>query len=428
MAFNFNPFTGTFDNTQSIGFLDSRYVNVTGDTMTGDLNLSDASITNADQVSFNVLYTKTGSEPSGSIYWNTVDGTFDMKLNGATLQAGQELYFYGKATENITNGSLCQFGGVEGDHIRIKKCVPSEIIANPTYLIGVATTNISNGEFGYITWFGKVNDIYTKTPANNDSADWVEGDILYFNNSTGQLTKTAPTAPDRRIEVAAVIKQQTGASETGIIIVRPILSSKLGDLEDVNGSAPDTTGDLLTWNNTSGVWERNSYNITDYYTKTEADNRYVNLTGDTMTGDLHLDGDFTNYNSLLLDRGAIQTSDKRGYGDNYVSNKIIANSKIGRSGLEEDGGIRIRTQADGIVRVELYLEGAWKTILSGVNIVTDSEERPKDIEFTDFTPWNLSLVTGDSDLKDINGLPLVQQMTSSIGAIQRAQTINGGTF
>ena len=121
------------------------------------------------------------------------------------------------------------------------------------------------------------DNIYTKTPANQDDADWLIGDILYFSNTTGQLTKTEPVAPQRRIEIAAVIKEQTGTSQTGKIVVRPSLSQRLSDLEDVDGSDPDATGDLLTWNQTLGVWERNSYNITDY----------LPLAGGTLTGDIN---------------------------------------------------------------------------------------------------------------------------------------------
>ena len=252
------------DQTDLQNVLDVK-VNDTGDTMTGDLVMDNASITGVETLGFDILYTKTGSEPIGSIYWNEVDGTVDMRLkNGATLQTGQELHFYGKASGDILNGELCQFAGVQGDHILIKKVVASEIIAFPQYLVGVATQGIANGDYGYVTWFGKVNGVYTDTPNNNDSVDWTAGDILYFNNSTGQLTKTQPSAPNRNIIVAAVIREQTGASETGIILVRPTFGSKLADCDDVDGASPDATGDLLSWNNTSQTWERNAYNITNY--------------------------------------------------------------------------------------------------------------------------------------------------------------------
>lgn len=231
------------------------YVKKAGDTMTGDLNFTGKGISTADYVKFNSVYSSPGTEPVGSVYWNTVDGTLNVMLyNGSIVQMGQKLHLYGKASGNIANGELCQFAGAQGDHILIKKAVASEIIANPHYVVGVATHSIANGDCGYVTWFGKVNDIYTKTPANNDDADWLVGDILYFDNTTGQLTKTAPVAPERRITVAAVIKEQTGSSETGKIIVRPTLGTKMSEVEDVNGYAHNTNGQVLVYNNDTSTW------------------------------------------------------------------------------------------------------------------------------------------------------------------------------
>jgi hypothetical protein len=197
------------------------------------------------------LYNEPIADPipnkSGVVYWNTVDGTLDVKLyNGVTLQVGQELHFYGKASGAISNGDLCQFAGVQGDHILIKKVVPAEIIANPHYLVGVATQTITSGEFGYTTWFGKVNDIFT--------TGWSVGDILYFDNSTGQLTNVEPLAPNRRLIVASVIKLATGASENGIIIVRPTFDIRMMDLNDVDGVAPSVSGQVLVWDNTHKYW------------------------------------------------------------------------------------------------------------------------------------------------------------------------------
>jgi hypothetical protein len=225
----------------------SGYVPYTGATGDVDLGLNGLTVNDikTKTLEFDTLYTPTGSEPIGSLFWNEVDGTVDIRLkNNATLQTGQELHFYGKASGNILNGELVQFAGVQGDHILIKKVVASEIINYPEYLVGVATQNINNGDFGYITWFGKVNGVYTNTPNNNDSQNWLAGDILYFDNTTGQLTKTNPTAPHRRIIVASVIKTQTGNSESGILLIRPTFGMKLTDLNDVNGTIP-VEGSLL---------------------------------------------------------------------------------------------------------------------------------------------------------------------------------------
>lgn len=208
-----------------------------------------------DKIQFNTSNTPVATAP-WQLQRNQADWCIDFGLlNWTTLQSGQELYFFGKASWAIANWELCQFAWVQGDHILMKKVVADEIITNPRYVIGVATQNIVNWEFWYVTWLGKINNIYTKTPANNDSADWVNWDILYFDNTTWQLTKTAPNAPDRYIQVAAVIKEQTGASENGIIVVRPMFWMRFTELEDVNWTALTVDKQLAVWDNVAWYFD-----------------------------------------------------------------------------------------------------------------------------------------------------------------------------
>jgi len=205
------------------------------------------------KIVFNTAYTPNG-EAVGSMYWNSEDGTLDVKLNtDVTLQLGQEIHFYGKASGDIANGALVQFAGVQGDHILMKECVVAEIQSNPTYFIGVATQSITNGNYGYVTWFGYVNDVYTDTPDNGDGVDWSVGDILYFSNTTGGLTNTPPTPPDTKIEVAAVVKVQTGNSQTGRLLVRPTIYHKLEESSDVDVSGI-ADGNVLVWDDTNSKW------------------------------------------------------------------------------------------------------------------------------------------------------------------------------
>jgi len=70
----------------------------------------------------------------------------------------------------------------------------------------------------------------------------------------------------------------------------------LGDLYDVTLSGL-TTGDLIAWNTGTTQWENvqtidfeGLTGLTNYYTKTESDDRFVNVTGDTMTGTLIISG------------------------------------------------------------------------------------------------------------------------------------------
>ena len=246
-------------------------------------NLKSSIQDNVQTIVMDTTYTETGSESAGTLYWNSVDGTLDIKLNtDVVLQVGQILHFYGKASGAIGNGELCQFAGVQGDHILIKKVVASEIIANPEYLVGVATQDIANGDFGYITWFGKVNDVYTNTPNNGDSVNWSAGDILYFDNTTGQLTNVAPTAPDLKIIVASVIKAQTGTDENGILLVRPTVTPKLSNLSDVDNTGL-ADGNYLAWDNTNSKWVATAPTSTTTVITREVPTGTINGTNVTFT-------------------------------------------------------------------------------------------------------------------------------------------------
>jgi hypothetical protein len=198
-------------------------------------------------VNFNTTTPITISS-AGQLAWNDVDGTVDIGLkNNIKLKTGQQLYFYGKAQGTIAKRDVVQFVGFEGDHILIKKAVGAEIEAFPEGLLGVAKQSFTNGQFGYVTWFGEVDGVST--------TGWAVGDILYFDNVTGGLTNVAPLAPNRRIVIAAVEKLATGMAQNGVLLVRPTFGLKLKELDDVNGTALTTTGQIPSYNASTGYFD-----------------------------------------------------------------------------------------------------------------------------------------------------------------------------
>lgn len=126
-----------------------------------------------------------------------------------------------------------------------------------------------------------------------------------------------------------------------------------------------------------------------------------------------------------VDAGVVQDSNLSGYGRDYITDKHIANSTLGEFNGEKENAIRITT-IDGTKFIQAYMDGEWKTVLSGINIEVDDVE--PDVEVTDFAPYRISLITGDSDVKDMNGTPVIQNMKTDAGAIQSKLVINGGTF
>jgi hypothetical protein len=146
------------------------------------------------------------------------------------------------------------------------------------------------------------------------------------------------------------------------------------------------------------------------------------FTGDIETEDALIKGTFANYNPDIPDIGLEQTSDLRGYGEDYVTEKAITFCSVGYNDIEKDGNVRYNNG-----ELQVYRVDKWDTLLSGIQIVTDETEIPLDVELTNFN-YTLSLITGDSDEEDFNGEPLVQQMHVPMGCYSSHQYLNGGTF
>lgn len=181
--------------------------------------------------------------------WNVTDSTWEYQLkNNVTLQAGQELHFYGRATEAISNGDVVMFAGTQGDGILIARANTNAIGFHPSWIVGIATQNIAINEWGYVTWFGKVNDV--------DTFGLTLGDILYLDPTvTGGLTPIQPVAPNPKIRIASVVRVATAInSNNGILMVRPHYAEKLSELQDVSITSI-ANGDLIAWDSTNSRWQ-----------------------------------------------------------------------------------------------------------------------------------------------------------------------------
>jgi len=189
------------------------------------------------------------------VQWNQDDGTMDVGLyGGSVLQVGQELMFYSKNTSGslIANGTPVMFTGTIGSS---GKLTFGLAVADGTvpadYMMGVATQDIADNEFGYVTSFGLVRGFNTTGAPYSET--WNDGDLLYFGTaSPGTWTKVQPIAP--RIDVPVAVVVNAGSGGSGSIFVRMTIAESLARLQDVYISGL-ANGDLLQYDSVQQRWE-----------------------------------------------------------------------------------------------------------------------------------------------------------------------------
>lgn len=336
------------------------YIPYTGATQDVDLGTHQLK---ADSLA--VSTTSTETVDVGEIVWNSVDGTFDMGLiGGVTLQAGQELHMYGKATEAISNGQAVMFAGVQGDHILIAKADAATINANPEYLIGIATQDFVNNQFGYVTVFGNVRGLNT--------TGYTLGSVLYYNSESatdGLLTSTMPTAPNAKIIVSAVVRVH---ATQGILLVRPHTMPKLKDVQDVYAPSPSSNNGLF-WNSSTLRYENNSIIGALGYTPYNATNpsNYITLGSISSTATGLTYTNTTGVFSLTSGYVIPTTTEESNWNDAY-SNRITSAStplsvssnaiSISQAGSSTNGYL---TSADWNTFNDKQVSGNYITSLTG---------------------------------------------------------------
>lgn len=241
-------------------------------------------------IQFNLATSRPAKE--GFMTWNPDDGTLNLGMPGGNvnLQMGQEMLIRVKNSSgaDMTNGQLIYVSGASGNKPEIT-LAKADIEATSAGTLAMLTEDIADGQFGYVTSAGMVRDI------NLAPGTYTEGEILYLSATTaGAYTNAKPASPNHAVVVGTVINAH--ASE-GIAFIRIINGNEFYELHDVDDALSSPTDKLmLAWNDSNSLWEQTpnvGYNFSTGNLEiggTDIDDIYVNVTGDTMTGDLIMGG------------------------------------------------------------------------------------------------------------------------------------------
>ena len=264
---------------------ENRFVNITGDVMSGQLSLPSLSVLDSGFVQFS---TGIPSWNEGRVFydWDTHSVSFYNDQSDMTVNLSQEqlVRVSNGWTGTIPNGMVVLVSGSQGNRPRVipASCLVGAISDHD--VLGMATHDIET--VGYITTQGVVNGLNTIA--------YDEGTLLYLSTSSGAVTNVAPTPPNHTVKVGIVIRQH---ANQGAVFVKINNGEHLEDLHDVYVTNPQN-GDYLTYNTGSGIWFNsalNTGNFASVYSLNQTGTYLENLI-DTSSG--HLQGQLDNLDNL----------------------------------------------------------------------------------------------------------------------------------
>ena len=196
-----------------------------------------------DYIDFNTSY-GDGEHPEGRLHWDMVSQTLELGMPGGDvrLQIGQEMHMRVKNDSggDITNGQAVYVDGATGNFPTIALARADE---TGKATIALATEDIDDGQFGYITTRGMVRDIDT------DSFG-IAGTLVWLSDTPGALQAYPAGGTSRNNVAGMVIKKH--ATE-GVIVVMPFIFNYVDELSGVTILNP-IEDDVLSWNAASGIW------------------------------------------------------------------------------------------------------------------------------------------------------------------------------
>lgn len=228
------------DSLQAIKDRDVPYIGATTDVNLGTYNILPNSV--------RLSTTPTGTLTNvGQLYWDATNVTPSVPLNAnVTLQMGQEMYIRARNNTGaqINDGQVVYVNDAQGN-------TPTIALANSdsvssSIVIGVATENIADNSTGFVTTFGVVNGFNT--------SGFSDGDALYLNTVSGQLSNTIPPPPHKVVKVGIALN----TTVNGKIFVQP--ANPIG--QDTTFTAPYNSNKIAPTQKSVGTFVTNTVNDT----------------------------------------------------------------------------------------------------------------------------------------------------------------------
>jgi len=203
-------------------------------------------ISSPDFVQFDTTATNTNSV--GKLYWDDTQKTLTVGLTtNIAADIGQTLYAYVTNDEAITinKGQPVYMYSAQGDRVSVKLAYNTGD-ATSAKTLGLCAEDIAAGQTGLVLCQGVQDGL--------NLGAYTAGDTLYLGATAGTLTATKPYAPNHLVYIGVVEKANSG---NGRLYVRIQNGFEMDELHNVSAQNP-TNGQVLIYNETTDLWEKNT--------------------------------------------------------------------------------------------------------------------------------------------------------------------------
>jgi hypothetical protein len=237
--------------------------------LTYDLSTTTWKNTNSvtlDKISFNTALAPF-SFVSGQLFYGQTEEALVTSLNGnvkAKVGLDQYVKVWNNTGNDILAGRVVRITGGHAATMLTIALADATSEANSSATVGITAELIGNNGSGYVITNGLLRGINTNLLVNGTSPQ--EGNALWLDTVTGEMTVDRPSAPNHGVFIGWLIKKASGAS--GEIFVKIINGHELDEIHDVSITTP-ITGQILRYNGTTWVNVNNTVtNIDEFQSPT----------------------------------------------------------------------------------------------------------------------------------------------------------------
>lgn len=233
--------TNIVSTVATITNIDSTIATITNinatDIVTTNLTATNitATLATITEINFDTEDT-TISDQIGAVTWNNTDKCLNNRVSDdVIIQLSQEVVMraVNKTGSTISNSKLVYISGASGNRPKIDLAT-TNTYTSATKMLAMATEDITNNEYGFVTRVGIVRGINTQ--------GITEGTELYLDTD-GDYTITKPTAPTAIVKVGKVIKEHVDDGWIQLCIEHD--KSEFGDVDSGNYSYFEADGTLV---------------------------------------------------------------------------------------------------------------------------------------------------------------------------------------